>query len=90
MHASTNLGDASRISNQALARPVEDLDSVVIRFVGDSGDGMQLTGTGFGREILIGIFALEQRLQEQNQSRKTGNGQHGRLHTSPALVHVTH
>jgi 2-oxoglutarate ferredoxin oxidoreductase subunit alpha len=28
-------------------RPVEPLDSVVIRFVGDSGDGMQLTGTGF-------------------------------------------
>ena len=25
----------------------EDLDSVVIRFAGDSGDGMQLTGTQF-------------------------------------------
>jgi 2-oxoglutarate/2-oxoacid ferredoxin oxidoreductase subunit alpha len=29
------------------ARPLEPIDSVVIRFVGDSGDGMQLTGTGF-------------------------------------------
>jgi 2-oxoglutarate/2-oxoacid ferredoxin oxidoreductase subunit alpha len=28
-------------------RPVETLDSVVIRFVGDSGDGMQLTGNEF-------------------------------------------
>jgi 2-oxoglutarate/2-oxoacid ferredoxin oxidoreductase subunit alpha len=29
------------------AVPVLDLDSVVIRFAGDSGDGMQLTGTQF-------------------------------------------
>ena len=29
------------------AIPVLDLDSVVIRFAGDSGDGMQLTGTQF-------------------------------------------
>src|SRR5215470_6173756 len=27
--------------------PVEKLDEVVIRFAGDSGDGMQLTGTQF-------------------------------------------
>ena len=33
------------------ARPVEALDSVVIRFVGDSGDGMQLTGTGFSMAV---------------------------------------
>ncbi|MDP3671642.1 MAG: 2-oxoacid:acceptor oxidoreductase subunit alpha [Telluria sp.] len=32
-------------------RPVEALDSVVIRFVGDSGDGMQLTGTGFSMAV---------------------------------------
>lgn len=32
-------------------RPVEELDSVVIRFVGDSGDGMQLTGSEFSRAI---------------------------------------
>jgi len=29
------------------SRPVEQVDSVTIRFVGDSGDGMQLTGTEF-------------------------------------------
>src|SRR5437879_1503448 len=28
-------------------RPVEEVDTVVIRFCGDSGDGMQLTGTEF-------------------------------------------
>ncbi len=28
-------------------KPSEVLDEVVIRFVGDSGDGMQLTGTQF-------------------------------------------
>ena len=29
------------------AKPVEELDRVAIRFAGDSGDGMQLTGTKF-------------------------------------------
>lgn len=33
------------------SRPVEVLDSVVIRFIGDSGDGMQLTGTGFSISV---------------------------------------
>ena len=33
------------------ARRIEELDSVVIRFVGDSGDGMQLTGTEFSRAV---------------------------------------
>ena len=31
------------------ARPVEEIETVVIRFCGDSGDGMQLTGTEFTR-----------------------------------------
>src|SRR5216683_2193723 len=40
------------VSNPALARKnpqhqVEERDSVTIRFVGDSGDGMQLAGTQF-------------------------------------------
>jgi 2-oxoglutarate ferredoxin oxidoreductase subunit alpha len=35
----------------AAPRPVEELDSVVIRFVGDSGDGMQLTGNEFSKAI---------------------------------------
>ena len=39
------------LERRASPRPVEELDSVVIRFVGDSGDGMQLTGTGFSRAI---------------------------------------
>jgi hypothetical protein len=29
------------------AKPTEQLDRVAIRFCGDSGDGMQLTGTKF-------------------------------------------
>jgi 2-oxoglutarate ferredoxin oxidoreductase subunit alpha len=29
------------------ARPIQEVESVVIRFCGDSGDGMQLTGTEF-------------------------------------------
>jgi 2-oxoglutarate ferredoxin oxidoreductase subunit alpha len=33
------------------SRPIEELDSVVIRFVGDSGDGMQLTGNEFSKAI---------------------------------------
>ena len=31
-------------SRPATAKPVEELDSVVVRFAGDSGDGMQLAG----------------------------------------------
>ena len=38
-------------TDSAARRPVEALDSVVIRFVGDSGDGMQLTGTGFSMAV---------------------------------------
>ncbi|MGB0128680.1 MAG: 2-oxoacid:acceptor oxidoreductase subunit alpha [Rhodocyclaceae bacterium] len=34
-------------------RPVEELESVVIRFVGDSGDGMQLTGTEFSKAMAM-------------------------------------
>jgi 2-oxoglutarate/2-oxoacid ferredoxin oxidoreductase subunit alpha len=35
------------------AKPVEQLDQVVIRFAGDSGDGMQLTGDRFTSETAI-------------------------------------
>src|SRR3954465_3672251 len=34
-------------------RPVEEIDAVVIRFCGDSGDGMQLTGTEFTRAAAL-------------------------------------
>ena len=36
-----------------MAKPVEQLDSVVIRFAGDSGDGMQLTGGRFTTETAL-------------------------------------
>jgi 2-oxoglutarate ferredoxin oxidoreductase subunit alpha len=36
-----------------LAKPVEQLDHVIIRFAGDSGDGMQLTGDRFTSETAL-------------------------------------
>ncbi|MDY0012503.1 MAG: 2-oxoacid:acceptor oxidoreductase subunit alpha [Rhodocyclaceae bacterium] len=42
---------ACGVGMQEVQRPVEELESVVIRFAGDSGDGMQLTGTEFSRSI---------------------------------------
>ena len=44
VHKSGNEG-GSRI------RAVEEISSVVIRFVGDSGDGMQLTGNEFSKSV---------------------------------------
>lgn len=38
-------------AERALPRPIEPLDSLVIRFVGDSGDGMQLAGSGFSMAV---------------------------------------
>ena len=35
------------------AKPVEQVDSVIVRFAGDSGDGMQLTGGQFTSETAI-------------------------------------
>ncbi len=37
-----------------LSHRIEELESVVIRFAGDSGDGIQLTGTEFSRSIASG------------------------------------
>ncbi len=37
----------------AVAKSVQDLDQVVIRFAGDSGDGMQLTGDQFTRTTAL-------------------------------------
>ena len=34
-------------------KPTEQLESVAIRFAGDSGDGMQLTGTKFTDETAL-------------------------------------
>ena len=36
-----------------MAKPVEQLDQVTIRFAGDSGDGMQLTGARFTSETAL-------------------------------------
>src|SRR5215216_2053519 len=36
-----------------MSKPVEQLDSVIIRFAGDSGDGMQLTGDRFTSETAV-------------------------------------
>src|SRR5258706_10824587 len=33
-----------------MAKPVEQLSTVIVRFAGDSGDGMQLTGSQFTSE----------------------------------------
>src|SRR3954469_22961073 len=39
--------------DSVVAKPVEQLESVVIRFAGDSGDGMQLTGGRFTTETAL-------------------------------------
>jgi 2-oxoglutarate/2-oxoacid ferredoxin oxidoreductase subunit alpha len=36
-----------------VAKPVEQVDRVIIRFAGDSGDGMQLTGSRFTSETAV-------------------------------------
>src|SRR5437588_6187478 len=36
-----------------MAKPVQELDRVIIRFAGDSGDGMQLTGGRFTSETAL-------------------------------------
>ena len=37
----------------AAQKPVQELDRVIIRFAGDSGDGMQLTGDRFTSETAM-------------------------------------
>src|SRR5437868_8268940 len=39
--------ESTTILNNVEDRHIEELDTVTIRFAGDSGDGMQLTGTQF-------------------------------------------
>jgi 2-oxoglutarate ferredoxin oxidoreductase subunit alpha len=43
----------STITERPAGRVVQDLDAVTIRFAGDSGDGMQLTGTQFTNTTAI-------------------------------------
>jgi len=40
-------------SARNMAKPVQELDRVIIRFAGDSGDGMQLTGGRFTSETAV-------------------------------------
>jgi 2-oxoglutarate ferredoxin oxidoreductase subunit alpha len=42
-----------RYTFQEMAKAVEHVDRVVIRFAGDSGDGMQLTGAAFTSETAV-------------------------------------
>jgi 2-oxoglutarate ferredoxin oxidoreductase subunit alpha len=50
----TSTGTAESDTSESPSHVVEQLDSVVIRFAGDSGDGIQLTGTEFSRSIATG------------------------------------
>lgn len=52
--SSMDCGDVSAIDKQP--QQVEQLESVVIRFAGDSGDGMQLTGTEFSKSVASGGY----------------------------------
>ena len=47
MSATTEAEAGSAQTNGAAAKPSEQVETVVIRFCGDSGDGMQLVGTQF-------------------------------------------
>ena len=44
---------ATNPAGAPLEKPVQELDNVVIRFAGDSGDGMQLTGNQFTTESVL-------------------------------------
>lgn len=47
------MSQAELPSDQTSTKPIDKLDSVVIRFAGDSGDGMQLTGSRFTTEAAL-------------------------------------
>ena len=50
-------------------RPVEELDSVVIRFAGDSGDGMQLAGDEFSRSVALSGLGFATRPEYPSEIR---------------------
>ena len=45
--------DTQNSTTTGLDKPIQDLDQVIIRFAGDSGDGMQLTGDQFTRTTAL-------------------------------------
>ena len=47
------MGDNGTASESATKAPRQKLEKVVIRFAGDSGDGMQLTGDRFTSEAAL-------------------------------------
>ncbi|WP_232429049.1 2-oxoacid:acceptor oxidoreductase subunit alpha [Aromatoleum toluclasticum] len=52
MNTQTMTVDEPRVvGGMQKTRPIEEIKSVVIRFVGDSGDGMQLTGNEFSKSV---------------------------------------
>lgn len=51
MRTNCNQCISESASDHEATRVLEKLDSVVIRFAGDSGDGMQLTGTEFSKVV---------------------------------------
>ena len=48
-----NSMDTQTSATAGLDKPIQDLDQVIIRFAGDSGDGMQLTGDQFTRTTAL-------------------------------------
>ncbi len=46
-------GPATAKGRKRVSKQVKQLDRVVIRFAGDSGDGMQLTGDRFTQESAV-------------------------------------
>ncbi|MER7753369.1 hypothetical protein, partial [Kitasatospora sp. NPDC097643] len=48
--AMTGTAQQASASATGVPKPVRKLDRVIIRFAGDSGDGMQLTGDRFTSE----------------------------------------
>src|SRR4029077_134355 len=46
-------GDRGGVTTAERSVPTQELDRVTIRFAGDSGDGMQLTGTQFTRTAAL-------------------------------------
>ena len=54
----TSNGPGETGSQSRRSHKVEELESVVIRFAGDSGDGIQLTGTEFTKSIASGGYEI--------------------------------
>ena len=62
-------GPMSAAAASSAGRPVEELESVVIRFAGDSGDGMQLAGDEFSRVIAVAGLGFATRPEYPSEIR---------------------